>query len=335
MIKIKDAVEKIRTSKYKFFFAIAVIVLVLAVILAINLTLNQKPNSEDGYRFVIAVCQQNLETFEELTFKNDIEKRAISHPDVNILFYSAGGNLERQALQIEEALAFEPNCIIASCDEPEALEKSFAVVRERGIKLVATGTSGSVAVSDVMIRTDYYDIGRQIAKFAANKKLGPVFLEVQSEARTAKARELQSGFRSIIESYPEILSPYIVVGKSTYTTAQKRIVESGMLSVSPSVNSVFAHSDETLLGAARAFGKKNSPKIIGVCVSSVKSECLRELAASSITAVAAIPSGGSEAFDCALGLLNGSPVNEEYVLPIKVLTSDDAAKYLREMEEQK
>ena len=295
-------------------------------IILISLWMVMRPfgflNPDDGYRYVVGVCQQNLQTDIQLAFKSDVEAAAAQRDDVNVLFYSAGGDLEKQMQQLRTLLEQRVDCIIVSAESPESLEPAMKEVLDGGVSLIVMGTNKSQVACDVLIRTDYFEIGKAAGTYFLQHSSPICFLEIQGNPRVQRIRELQMGFRSIIDDVPNILSPYVIVGYDSYMVTQQRIVQSGMIDAMPPITGVFAHSSEMALAAADIFKTYGEyPRILSV---GGKTDGNSIAVGDSLEVVISVPSGGAEAFSFAEELMGGKTVPNEYTLPITLLNVKDS-----------
>ena len=308
----------------------AICVCALAISLWISRTSFNFMYPDDGYRYVIGVCQQNLQTNAQLAFKNDLEAAVARRDDINVIFYSAGGDTQRQIQQIHMLLEQRADCVIVSAENLEAIEPALEEVRNKEVSLIVLSTYKNEVVCDAIIRTDYYEIGRAAGTYFMERdgEQAVCFLEIHGKPRAQSSRELQRGFRSVYDD-TGIFFSYVIVGGESYRNTQERIVQSNMCDVSPQITAVFAHSDEMALGAAQVFqAHEQTPRILGIGGWDGRLSGITGVSSSRIEATVAVSSGGREAFSFAEDLMLGKTVPKEYILPFTIVNTENLDDYL-------
>ncbi len=210
--------------------------------------------------------------------------------------------------------------------------------RKKGVRIIVMGTNRTDLDCDVMIRTDYFEIGRAAgAYFLEHSANQPVnLLEIQGVPRSQPSKELQRGFRSALQPGSDISVPYIIAGYDSFSITQQRFAESGMMKTALPLSGVFAHSDEMTMGAAHLLRSQNrSLTVVGVSCGYGSNNGMEGVHNEVVKAVVFVPSGGEQAFSSALGLLEGKTVEPDSTLPITVIHAASVSGHPAERSAQK
>jgi len=255
----------------------------------------------------------------------DIKKAAEQYPELNVVYKDAQNNTLTQWAHIEEFINAGVNLLIVSPKEAAPLTPPVVAAFKKGIPVIVLDRKVLGDQYTCYIGADNRKIGRAagrwIVKALAGKgqvvELKGLMTSTPGQDRNAGFREgiQNSGVRVIFEADMKWLEP----------NARKEM-ESALARFND-ISLVYAHNDPGAHGAylaAKAAGREKSIQFVGI--DALPQEGRAYVQQGLLTASFEYPTGGREAIETALKILNGQKVEKNIILPSRVFTRDNIDK---------
>ena len=302
--------------------AAAVVILFAAV---------QKYSAEDGYEYLIGLSQPGLSDNAQIALYNDIAS-ACGEEDIRLISYDAGQNTAKQRKDIRTLTEIGVDALIVSSENAETMADVISSACQEGIAVILIGSVPVSGEFTCKVVPDRVEAGRIAGEYAA--ELFPeetcTILEIYGEARSRVSRELQRGFRDIIDAHGNMTIEYVMTGYWTQVDTQERLIESRFFSQKPSVDVIFAHNDSMAIAAAiTAEEREKEPVIISVGGYTLPNSDLEAMRDGRLQAAVVCPSGGKEAVDLAIKIIREGqlPPNTVWLEP-ELVTAENVDAYL-------
>lgn len=276
-------------------------------------------------KWSIGMSQCNLGEPWRVQMNADIKAAAAQHPELNVIFKDAQNNTLAQCSHIEEFINAGVNLLIVSPKEAAPLTPPIVAAYEKGIPVIVLDRKVLGDKYTCFIGADNRKIGRAagvwIVKALAGKgrvvELKGLMTSTPGQDRNAGFRDgiLNSGVKVIFEADMKWLEPN---ARKEMESALARFDE---------INMVYAHNDPGAHGAylaAKAAGREKSIRFVGI--DALPQEGQAYVKQGVLTASFEYPTGGREAIDTALKILNGKKVDKNIVLPSRVFTLENIDK---------
>ncbi len=290
------------------------------------------PPKEDGVKCLIGVSQPNMTDNFELELYNDIGTQCRQYDSVRFVSYDAGHSLEKQKQDIDNLLKLGLDALIVVTFEPEGLEARIQHAYDTGIPVIVIGYAPQDTDYSMHIYTDNEAIGRMAGEYVRKLSNGRecTVLEIQGEPHSQITVDRKNGFFEGIAPYPNITKEYVMTGYWSQEKTRERMYESDFFSKDPPINVIFAQNDMMALGAAVNLRQtRKSAYIISVGGYAVKNSDLSAIKEGLINATFTYPTGGAEAVQAVMSLLDGSEVPKELALKSELVNGNNIDVFLK------
>jgi ribose transport system substrate-binding protein len=263
------------------------------------------------------MSQCNLGEPWRVQMNADVEAAAAKHPELRVIFKDAQNDTLKQRAHVEELVSARVDLIIISPKEAQPLTEPVA-------KAVAAGIP--VIVLDRAVLGDQYTcfIGannRQIGKAAGAwivRKLGGrgKVVELKGLMTSIPGVDRHEGFREGIAG--SAIDVIFEADMKWLEPDARKEMESALARFSQ-IDLVYAHNDPGAHGAylaAKAAGRHQQIQFVGI--DALPHEGIAYVKQGILDATFQYPTGGAEAVDTALNLLQGKPVPKKIVLGSRV-----------------
>jgi ribose transport system substrate-binding protein len=281
-------------------------------------------SSAQQHKWTIGMSQCNLGEPWRVQMNADIKKAAESHPELNVIFKDAQNDNLRQVAHVDEFVRAGVDLIIISPKEAAPLTKPVSAAFKKGIPVIVLDRRILGNDYTCFIGADNKRIGKAagawIAKLLGGKgrvvELKGLMTSTPGQDRNAGFREgiKGSGIEIVFEADMKWLEP----------NARKEMESA--LARFPAIDLVYAHNDPGAHGAylaARAAGREK--QILFVGIDAHPHEGQMYVKQGILAASFEYPTGGREAVDYALRILNGTTVPHEVTLGSRVFTKSNLA----------
>lgn len=240
---------------------------------------------------------------------------------------NASDDASQQANQVQNFTSQQVKSIIINPVDSDAAAPSVKAAGNAKIPVIAADRSVNKAKVEATVASDNVSGGKMAAKEIADQLGGKgKILVLQGQVGTSASRERGKGFTEGLKKYPGIK----VVSKqpADFQRAKGLDVTTNVLQSNPDLDGVFAENDEMALGAAKALGAKSGGdiKVIGF---DGTPEALKAVKKGTLTStVAQQPAElGKMAVRNAMRVVEGSPVDPQIKVPVKVVTKKNVDRF--------
>lgn len=280
-----------------------------------------------GKKYVIGMSQCNLGEPWRVQMNADIKDAAAKHPELTVLYKDAQNKTPVQQAQVKEFVEQGVDLIIISPKEALPLTKPVAEAMAAGIPVIVLDRKVEGDKYTCFIGGDNVKIGTEAGKYMV-KLLGGKgnVVELKGLMTSTPGQERHKGFMEGIKG-SQIKIIFDADCHWLEPDAQREMKSA--LSRSPQIDAVYGHNDPSAHGAYLATkqegkGREKAIKFVGI--DSLPHEGVRYVKDGILTATFQYPTGGGEAIDCALKILNGEKVEKNIILGTKLFTKDTVDK---------
>jgi len=274
--------------------------------------------------WVIGMSQCNLGEPWRVQMNGDIEAAAKRHPEIKMVWKDAQNNTATQQAQVGELVSQGVSLIVISPKEARPLTKPVADAIDAGIPVIVLDRKVEGNKYTCFIGADNVKIGREAGKYLVDVLGGKGrIVELKGLMTSTPGQERHNGFMQGIEgSNLEII--FSADCKWLEPNAQNEMKSA--LARFPRIDAVYAHNDPSAHGAYQAAkfegkGREKTIKFIGI--DALPHEGVRYVREGVLSATFQYPTGGAEAIDNALKILNGEEVAKNITLGTRIFTKEN------------
>lgn len=282
-------------------------------------TAQQKP------KWVIGMSQCNLGEPWRVQMNADIRKAAEEHPEIRVIFQDAQNDNLRQAAHVGEFVRAGVNLIIISPKEAAPLTKPVSDAYRKGIPVIVLDRRVLGNDYTCFIGADNKKIGRAAGKWIVQTLGGKGrVVELKGLMTSTPGQDRNAGFRDGIRG-----SGIEVIFEADMKWLEpnaRREMESALARFDK-IDLVYGHNDPAAHGAylaAKAAGREK--QIIFVGIDGLPQEGQAYVRQGVLSASFEYPTGGKEAVETALAILEGKKVPKEITLRSRVFTKENVDK---------
>lgn len=283
-------------------------------------------SDEDGETVKLGLAISTLNNPFFVQMKKGAEAEAKTQ-SADLSVQDAQDDASQQANQVQNFTSQNVKSIIINPVDSDAAGASVKGANNADIPVIAADRGVNKADTEATVASDNVDGGRQAAKELAEMLDGKgEILFLRGQAGTSASRERGQGFTEGLKKFPGVK----VVAKQTadFDRTKGLDVTTNMLQAHPNVDGVFAENDEMALGAIKALGDKagDDVKVVGF---DGTPEGLKAVKNGSLTmTIAQQPEElGKMAVRNALRVVDGTKVDKQIKVPVKVVTSKNVDQY--------
>ncbi|MBJ6362509.1 substrate-binding domain-containing protein [Paenibacillus sp. GCM10012307] len=294
---------------------------VLAVLLASVMLIwrlipaENSASARNDIRYLIGVSQPNLSEPWRVAMNEEIREEVRHRDDVRVIFTDAAQSSEQQADDVKRLLDLGIDLLIVSLDDPVALTPTISDAY-RNIPVIVMGRDVSDYNYTLSIGMDNEMIGKKAGEFALETlgSAGGKVIEVQGLEGSPSVEERSRGFHEALEKRPDIQIVKTLYGDWQRDKAEDLLTE--WLERNGDVDLIFAHNEAMAIGACRAVSRAglNNVDIIGIDGANTENGSVKLITDNRMTGLFTSPSGGKEALNYAIDILN-----KEKGIPKKVI----------------
>ncbi|QAA30264.1 substrate-binding domain-containing protein [Clostridium manihotivorum] len=316
----------IRKTRYIIFIFLALIAIIV-ILCFVRLSPNKDPNE---VQYVIGMSQANLTEPWRISMNQDIVNEAKKHKNINVVYRDAGGDTEKQKKDIDELLASGVDLLIVSMNDSEKLTPEVSKAY-KSIPVIVLDRAVQGYDYSLYIGPDNESIGRQVGKYIADligNGKGKI-LEVQGLLNSHPVVERSKGLRDVISNYSNIEISRTIIGEWQRDESEDKVKE--ILQQDKDINIIFAHNDYMAYGAYKAVHDLglNNIKIIGIDGLVGENGGLDLVSKGMMQGTFTCPTGGKEAIDYALDILNKkTDIPKKIILRSDKITASNVNGYL-------
>ena len=293
---------------------------------------DKKPKSS----YTIGMSQCNLGEPWRVEMNAQIKAAAAKRPNLQVVFKDAQNDTLKQRAHVEEFVSAGVDLIIISPKEAQPLTEPVAKALEARIPVIVLDRRLLGDKYTCFIGADNRKIGRAagdwiVSKVAEKCKPGEKgkVVELKGLMTSTPGQDRNRGFRDAIAG-KDIEIIFEADMKWLEPDARKEMESA--LSRFPRIDCVYAHNDPGAHGAylaAKAAGREKEMLFVGI--DALPQEGVAHVQQGILDATFQYPTGGDEAVETALKILQGEPVPKEITLGSRVFDKETIAQGGREL----
>jgi len=283
----------------------------------------EQPAAEQSKaKWTIGMSQCNLGEPWRVQMNADVKKAADAHPEIKVVFKDAQNDTLKQQAQTEEFISAGVNLIIISPKEAAPLTPVVAAAYQKQIPVIVLDRRVLGDRYTCFIGADNKKIGKAAGKWIVEQLGGKgKVVELKGLMTSTPGQDRNSGFREGIEG-SDIEIIFEADMKWLEPNARKEMESA--LARFDKIDLVYAHNDPGAHGAylaAKAAGRENDIKFVGI--DALPQEGQAYVKQGILAASFEYPTGGKEAIETALEILNDKQVPKEITLSSRVFTKEN------------
>ncbi len=272
--------------------------------------------------WTIGMSQCNLNEPWRVQMNADIEIAAQNHPELEVIFKDAQNDPLKQRAQVEEYISAGVDLIIISPKEAAPLTPVVAQAYQSGIPVIVLDRRVLGDQYTCFIGADNVKIGKTAGSWIVQTLGGRgQVVELMGLMTSTPGQDRHTGFlEGVADSNIEVV--FSADMKWLEPNARKEMESA--LARFDDIDLVYAHNDPGAHGAylaAKAVNRENEIKFVGI--DALPHEGMVYVKEGILSASFEYPTGGSQAIDIALDVLQGKQAPKEITLPSRYFTQDN------------
>jgi ribose transport system substrate-binding protein len=275
--------------------------------------------------YTIGMSQCNLGEPWRVEMNAQIKAAAEKHPNLQLVFKDAQNDTLKQRSHVEEFVSAGVDLIIISPKEAQPLTEPVARAMDAGIPVIVLDRSVLGDKYSCFIGADNKKIGHAAGEWVV-KKLGGKgkLVELKGLMTSTPGQDRDGGFREALAgSGIEIVFD---ADMKWYEPNARQEMESALARFNK-IDCVYAHNDPGAHGAylaAKAAGREKEMLFVGI--DALPHEGVAYVQQGILDATFQYPTGGAEAIDTALKLLQGQSVPKKITLGSRLFDKETIAQ---------
>jgi ribose transport system substrate-binding protein len=273
-----------------------------------------------GKTFTIGLSQCNLGEPYRAQMNKDIEEAAKGHPEIKLIEKDAQNDSLTQRSHLEEFVQDKVDLIMISPKEAQPLTEPIAKAVEAGIPVIVIDRKVLGDKYTCFIGADNKKIGEALGKWLkATLKPGAKIVELKGLMTTPPAQDRHAGF---LEGMKGSDAKVVFDVDMKWMEPEARKEMESALARLPHIDAVFAHNDPGAHGAylaAKAAGREKEMIFLGI--DALPQEGVAYVTQGIEAASFQYPTGGKEAVETALKILNKEKFDKDITLESKFFTA--------------
>lgn len=288
-----------------------------------------KKNTNETRTYVIGFSQCNSAEPWREAMNQEMKEEAAKYPQLELIISDAQQDNSKQVADVENFIVQEVDVLIISPNEAQPLtsvvEKAFKI----GIPVIVLDRKITSDSYTVHIGADNREIGKSAGKYAAKLlKNGGKVVELWGLKGSTPAFERHEGFIAGLMDAEGI--EVIYEQDAAWLRRKGRDVMENALQRFEEIDLVYAHNDPMALGAylaAKDAGREKDIYFIGIDGLPGPEGGAQAVANGELSATFVYPTGGKEAIETVLKVLDGIQVEKHIGLATTTITPENADGY--------
>ncbi len=248
------------------------------------------------------------------------------HPELDFEMRVAGTDSEKQIRQIRELLALGIDILIVSPNESKPLTSVIQEAYRAGIPVILIDRKTDSDLYTAYIGADNYEVGETAARYIASQFDQPAkAIEIQMMMTISPAMERHRGFRDGLALFPHI--EVVDEVEIPLDINDLELLLPQILRKHPDANIIFGQTDllaETAYKIAQKEGRAKGMFFVGIDGIPGTGRGIQAVEDGILNASMLYPTGGGEAIQLALAILNHLPFEKKTTLQTIVINSSNA-----------
>lgn len=294
-------------------------------------------NAEPKDSYLIGMSQANKGEPWRQAMNDQIAAAAAEHENIEVVFADAAQDNAKQVADVEGFIQQGVDLIIISPNEAAPLTDVVAKACAEGIPVIVLDRKVNGDEYTMWIGADNTVIGTEAGSYAATwceeNGFDPCLVgEIRGLEGSTPAQERGDGFRTGLEANP---AAEIVASQNADWLRERAMpVSQSMLQANPDLNVIYAHNDPMAEAAIISAGNLGidleNVLVIGIDGLPTPDGGVRSVIDGRIDVTFVYPTGGAEAIDWAVRILDGETPPREVVLQTITVTPDNAEDVLKQ-----
>jgi ribose transport system substrate-binding protein len=267
--------------------------------------------------YTIGMSQCNLGEPWRVQMNADIKAAADGHPELRVIFKDAQNDTLKQRAHVEEFVGAKVDLLIISPKEAQPLTAPVARAMEAGIPVIVLDRALLGDKFTCFIGADNTKIGQAAGEWIKDKLGGKGrIVELTGLMTSIPGHDRKNGFRAGIAGRD--LEVIFEADMKWLEPEARKEMESALARFSQ-IDCVYAHNDPGAHGAylaAKAAGREKEMLFVGI--DALPQEGIAYVEQGILDATFQYPTGGAEAIENALKILDGQTVPRNIVLGSRV-----------------
>ncbi len=275
--------------------------------------------------FVIGMSQCNLGEPWRQQMNADIRKASEAHPNLRVVFKDAQNDSLVQRSHVEELISQGVDLIIISPREAAPLTRPVAEAFDQAVPVIVVDRAVLGDKYTCFIGADNKKIGREAGKWVVETLGGKgKIVELKGLMTSTPGQDRHTGF---IEGLDLGRNPGLEIvfdADMQWLEPNARMEMESALSRFDRIDLVYAHNDPGAHGAylaAKAAGREGDIKFVGI--DALSHEGIMYVNQGVLDVTFQYPTGGAEAVETAVRILNGETVEKKITLGTRIFTKDN------------
>jgi signal transduction histidine kinase/DNA-binding response OmpR family regulator len=306
--------------------ATAAIRALLFSLLIILLFFTACSNSKPSKKFKVGFSQCANDIWRQ-NMQKEIERELSFHPELNFATKNAALSSEKQIQQIRELVASKIDLLIVSPNEAKPLTPIIDSIFKTGLPIIVVDRSILSNNYSTFIGASNYKVGVTAGSYAnALLKAKGNIVEVKGLLKGSSADQgRQNGFLDFIKNYPGL---NLITSCVIDTTKDGQLIDelSPVLKANKDIDLIYCHDDRVALKAYKIIdqlGLEKKIKIIGVDGLPGPNNGIDLVGRGMLDATILYPSGGREAIETAINILEKKPYSKNIELASTIIDSSN------------
>lgn len=277
--------------------------------------------------WIVGMSQCNLGEPWRVQMDADVRAAAATHPNLRMIFKDAQNNSLTQRAQVEELVEQGVDLIIISPKEAAPLTNPVAEAYRQGIPVIVLDRAVQGDQYTTFIGADNVRIGREAGKWIRDALHGAgKIVELKGLMTSTPGQDRNHGFLEGLDLVDNPGLEIVFTGEMQWLEPNARREMESALATNLQIDAVYAHNDPGAHGAwlaARAAGREREMLFVGI--DALPQEGRQYVAQGILDATFLYPTGGAEAIETALAILQGRSVPKKIVLGTQLFTRENVA----------
>jgi len=277
--------------------------------------------------WVIGMSQCNLGEPWRVQMDADVRAAAEAHDNIRVIFKDAQNESLTQRAQVEEFLEQGIDLLIISPKEAAPLTRPVAEAYQRGIPVIVLDRAVQGDQFTTFIGADNVRIGREAGRWVRERLGGRgIIVELKGLMTSVPGQDRNQGFLQGLQLERNPGMEIVFSGEMQWLEPNARREMESALATNSRIDVVYAHNDPGAHGAwlaARSVGREDEMLFVGI--DAMPHEGQQYVAQGILDATFLYPTGGAEAIDVALQILNGVEVPKHITLGTRIFTEENVA----------
>jgi ribose transport system substrate-binding protein len=289
---------------------------------------NSSPGSHSGTSedpWVIGMSQCNLGEPWRVQMDADVRAAAEDHDNLRVVFKDAQNSSLTQRAQVEEFVQQGVDVIIISPKEAAPLTRPVAEAYRSGIPVIVLDRRVQGEEFTTFIGADNVQIGKEAGTWIRETLGGEgKIVELKGLMTSTPGQDRNRGFLEGLDLEQNPGLELVFTGEMQWLEPNARREMESALATNPVIDVVYAHNDPGAHGAwlaARAAGREGEMLFVGI--DALLHEGQQYVRQGILDATFLYPTGGKEAVETALSILQGREVPREIVLGTRLVTVEN------------